>query len=135
MAEELRSQICVWLAERRVAVLSAAGPEGVWTIPVHCRAEGMCVACLLPRWADALFYLEQDPHARLVMMEAGAAGALRWLLLSGEATPLPAPDWSDWFPTPTPGSAALYQVVRLIPTRIEWVDESQGWGARVTLDV
>lgn len=144
MPDQLRAPIADCLRQHQIAVLSTTGKAGIRAMPVHYRllaAAGsnhrLEVACLLPRWADAIYYLEQDPHVSLVI-HALRGDRLWWLAYRGTAHPAATPDWSAWsLPAPpaAPAPEVLYTVIHVTPERIEVVDESQGWGARETLDL
>lgn len=108
-------------------------------MPVRYRAEEMEVDCVVPRWADVAYYLEENPQVLLVILPSAslsAEGPLRWIEFRGTARELPAPNWVGLLPDGTPSLLAgdLYYVVRITPERIDLVDESQGWGARETLE-
>lgn len=92
--------------------------------------------CLLPRWSDATYDIEQGSRVSLVI-HATNSGALCWLQVYGATLTLDAPTWSELLPD-APRQARreeLYLVVRVTPQRLELVDESRGWGARETLDI
>ncbi len=105
MLDQLHARIAAFLAAHDVGLLSAAGPEGVWAMPVRYRplpGRGLAVACLLPAWADAAYFLEQAPRVLLVINDLPqsplpgetAGGTLRWLQIRGRADPIVAPDWT-----------------------------------------
>jgi len=140
--------MAAFLAGHQVGILSATGSEGVWVMPVRCRllpGRDLAVACLLPAWADAAYFLEQAPHVLLVINDPPqsplpgetAGGALCWLQIRGRADPVAAPDWTLW---PARGTStvppdALYRVVRVTPARLDLFDERWGWGVRETLEL
>ena len=136
MIEELRDRIASYLAHHRVCVLSLIGAQEVRAMPVQYRGRGLEVECLIPRWADVAYYLEQSPQVLLVIQGCYIAG-LHWLQYRGVARPVAAPDWAAWLPhwssAAPPGE--LYLVVRVTPERIVLFDESKGWGMRETLDL
>ncbi len=146
MLDELRQRMAAFLAAHQVGVLSAAGTEGAWLMPVRCRltpGRSLTVDCLLPAWADAAYFLEQDPRVMLVILDPPSSplagetgGGLRWLQIQGAARAIVAPDWTGW-PTRWASAAppdALYRVVQVTPARMDLFDEGLGWGARETLD-
>jgi hypothetical protein len=128
--------MAAYLAQHHVCVISAAGPDGARAMPARYRSAGLEVDCLLPRWADVAYHLEQDPRVVLVVHDTGAQG-LRWLRCLGAAQPMERPDWDALLPAGAhiPAPAELYLVVRVTPRRIDLLDESRGWGARETLDL
>ena len=140
MLDELRERMASFLIHHRTGVLSVSGEPGAWAMPVRCRLAGdarnrhLAVECLLPRWADGLYYLEQDPRVTLVVRDADAP-ALRWLQVQGQAQPVRRPDWRRWsLPRCSVSPEELYQVVRVTPRRMDLIDEGRGWGARETLE-
>lgn len=136
MLDQLRAKIRQYLAEQTCGILSAAGPAGPLAMPVRCRSEGLSVECLLPRWADLAYSVEQDPRVLLLFPDA-AVPARRWLQVRGAAEILDAAGLpiaritNQAFPL----APHLYLVIRVVPLRIDLFDESQGWGARETLDI
>lgn len=144
MLDELRDRIIAYLGEHQVCVLSTTGPEGPRAMPVRYRNLGLEIECLLPRWTDVAYDLQQDPRVMLIVQDISACGeqsrttpGLRWLQCVGTAQPVERPDWTALLPTGTslasPGD--LYLVVRVTPRRIDLMDESRGWGGRETLDL
>jgi hypothetical protein len=112
-------------------------------MPVRYRNVGLEVDCLLPRWADVAYYIEQDPHVLLVILDSPPTGGgepgggLRWLQYRGTAQPISSPDWDRLLPEGTPRvrPEERYVAIRITPERIDLIDESYGWGARETLDL
>lgn len=143
MLDKLRDQMAAYLSQHQVCVLSTAGaacPElvkgGDWAMPVRYRSRGLDVDCLVPRWANAAYHLEQDSRVLLIIQACYAAG-LRWLQIQGTARPVAAPDWARLLPRWMSTALAddLYLVIRVTPERIELFDESRGWGVRETLEL
>lgn len=161
MQDKLRDEMAAYFSQHRVCVLSTAGTKGAWAMPVRYRNHGLELDCLLPRWTDVAYYVEQDPRVMVVILDppsspllGGTRGGLRWLQLQGTARPVEEPDWAGLLPedtpTPSPGlrlseakrSGAssgppgdLYLVIRVTPERMDLFDESQGWGVRETLQL
>jgi len=136
MLDELRERMTAYLAQHRVCVLSTAGAEDAWATPVRYRNHGLEVDCLLPRWADVAYHLEQDPRVMLVI--PAPTSSLRWLQVLGTARPVENPNWMGLLPAETPTTIPpddLYLVIRVTPERIDLLDESRGWGARETLEL
>ncbi len=136
MLQELRERMIAHLSAHRTCVLAAATTDGASMIPVRYRNLRLEVECLLPRWSDVTYYVEQDPRVSLVI-HATDPGALCWLQLRGTARAVDTPSWGDLLSEATHHTRPeeLYLVVRVTPQRLELVDESRGWGARETLDV
>lgn len=136
MLDKLRDRITNYLSQHQVCVLSIARGEGAWAMPVHYRSRGLEVDCLVPRWADVAYHLEQDPRVILVIRDTRAP-TLRWLQILGDVQIIEQPDWTGLLPgkMTAPAPNDLYLVVRVTPKRIDLIDESQGWGARETLDL
>jgi len=176
--DKLRDEMAAYLSQHRVCVLSTAGTKGAWAMPVRYRNCGLEVDCLLPRWTDVAYYVEQDPRVMLVVLDTPRSGvgfspegpdvnvraerakpyglkpspagallsqpddlssgaSLRWLQIQGAARPVAAPDWNGLLPQGTSNALPdeLCRVVRVTPQRIDLFDESQGWGARETLQL
>jgi len=135
LLDELRERIAMFLSAHRVGVLCTSGRAGAWAMPVRYVSAGLDVACYMPRWADAAYYVEQDPHALLIVHEVlSGADDVCWLQYQG--TVKPAESGGSTGETPALGrSPALYQVVRLSPCRIDILDTRLGWGARETLEL
>jgi hypothetical protein len=104
-------------------------------MPVRYRNHGLEVDCLVPRWTDVAYHLEQDPHV-LLIVQGCHASSLRWLQVQGTAQPVAAPDWAELLPgrTSTAPPDELYRVIRVTSERVDLFDESKGWGARETLE-
>ncbi|MBI3914213.1 MAG: pyridoxamine 5'-phosphate oxidase family protein [Chloroflexi bacterium] len=163
LLNKLRERIETFLSAHPVGVLSTSGLHGAWAMPVRYRNCGLEVDCLIPRWADVAFHIEQDPRVLLLVPNRDAP-ATRWLQIAGAAQLLDLRrqvpvgfQISDFgvdnsqSPTLAPHASAgvsnpqspmtnyqlpdLYVVVRITPQRIDLIDESQGWGARETLDL
>lgn len=126
--ERLRQHITEFLAAHSVGLLCGTGLQGAWALPVRYQNDRLKVVCWLPRWADALYYLEQDPHVLLLVVDSplpeGSKG-LCWLHYDGLAE----------MAVTEAGVDELYQTVHLTPRRIELFDERKGWGVRETLDI
>ena len=136
MLDELRERMIARLSAHRTCVLATATIDGASMMPVRYRNLRLEVDCLLPRWSDVTYYVEQDSRVSLVI-HATNSGELCWLLLQGTARAVDAPVWDELLPD-VPLQArpeALYLVVRVTPRRLELADESRGWGVRETLDV
>jgi len=136
MLNKLRDQIASYLSHQEVCVLSTTGAQGVWGMPVRYRSQGLEMDCLVPRWADVAYHLQQDSHVLLIIQACHAAG-LRWLQIRGTARPVAAPDWAELLPgwTSSVPPDELYVVFHVMPERIDLVDESLGWGVRETLEL
>ena len=136
MLDKLRDRIAAYLSAHRVCILSTIGPEGARAMPARYRSVGLEIDCLLPRWADVVYHLEQDPRVALAVQD-DSVSPLRWLCCLGAARLVEQPDWDALLPAgahiPTPDE--LYLVVRVTPRRIDLLDETRGWGARETLDM
>ena len=129
MFNSLRERLADCLARQHVCVLGTNGPGGVWAIPVRCRSHELEVDCLVPRWADAAYYQEQDSRL-LLIFHAVEAGSLRWLQYQGTAQALADPDWAELLPEDSARSRPKerYLAVHVKPSRIDLIDERQGWG-------
>jgi len=138
MLDKLREQMLAYLSSHQVGVLSTNGAHGAWATVVAYRNDGLAVDCLLPRWTDVAYYVEQDPRVLLLVPDSVAsASGLRWLEYAGTAEILAAPDWSKWQSLERfkASLSSLCFVVRIRPRRMDLIDESREWGARETLEV
>ena len=136
MQDILRERFAGYLAEHQVCVVSTAGPVGAWAMPVRYRSQGLEVDCLLPRWADVTYHLEQNPDVLLIIRDT-QVDALRWLECRGTARALAPADWAGLLPleTITARRETLYTVARVSPKRMDLIDENTSWGARETLEL
>lgn len=123
MQDRLRDQMSQYLAESRVATLCAGSLAGSCSTLVAYRSHGLNLECWVPRWADTLYYLEQQPQVALVILLGNQERGLRWLYYRGRAELAPATS-----------ADSLYQQVRVAPHRIDLIDEQQGPGIRATLE-
>jgi hypothetical protein len=110
----------------------------VWYRPVSSPSVSRRVQevdCLVPRWSDLAHYLSESARVLLIVQASSGAG-LRWAQIRGTASPVEAPDWARllprWVQTMQPD--ALYLVVRVVPNRIDLIDEELGWGMQETLE-
>jgi len=137
MLDELRQRICQTLAAHHVCLIGACGRDDQpWLLPVAYRSRGLEIECLLPRWAELVSFLDETPKVLLVIRDA-EAGAFRWLQYRGRAFLRENPDWTGWkFSLDMQHDPQnRYVVVRVVPERIDLIDESRGWGFRETLDL
>lgn len=136
----LRERMRAYLSRSSVGVLTVLGPEGMSAMPVRYRAENLELDCLVPRWADIAYHVETGSEAWLVILAvlpSSAREPLCWLQYRGKARAVENPDWTDLLPAGACRALAadLYLVVRVAPERLDLMDESQGWGARETLEM
>ena len=142
MLDQLHARFAACLSERQVCILSTAASSGSWALPVRYRrvSDGddrrLELDCLLPRWADATYNLEQDARVVLVILTA-CDPPLGWLQVRGTARPLATPNWKRLLPEAAARDwpESRYCVLRVTPSRLDLIDESKGWGARETLEV
>jgi len=136
LLDELRDRITEFISQHRISVISTSGLSGEWAIPAWHQPLGLEMVCLLPRWSDALYHLEQDPRVMLIILDTQGDG-LRWVQYRGNARVVDASDWEKTLPQGMPKLHVDegYVVVRITPVRIDLIDESHGWGERETLDV
>jgi hypothetical protein len=114
----------------------------MWALPVWYRpgagpsaGRTLAVDCLLPRWADLAHHLSQSAQVVLIVQASSGAG-LRWLQIQGTARPVEAPEWGRLLPrwVSSVHPDGLYLVVRVMPGRIDLVDEDLGWGVQETVE-
>ncbi|MGD2155967.1 MAG: hypothetical protein PVG14_04505 [Anaerolineales bacterium] len=142
LRDEQRKQFATFLAHQRTCIISTITSQSVWAMPVWYRptsgASGRHnpkVDCLVPRWADIAHHLSKAAEVLLIIQASSGVG-LRWLQIQGTARPIETPDWTRLLPrwASKVQPEALYQVVRVTPSRIDLVDEDQGWGVQETLE-
>ncbi len=141
MQDRLRDQIVNDLVKERIALLCTAATDGRWSMPVRYRLRpgaakaGLCVECLVPRWADVLYGLEQEPRVTLIVLLSRDPPA-SWLHISGTARKVAKPVWGAWATDDTLFTPItdLYIVVRVNVERADSIDESIGWGISATAE-
>ncbi len=121
MLDELRDRIATYLSQHQVCFVSTSGCLGAWSVIAQYQNSGIELDCLLPRWSDAIYHLEQDPHVLVIVLEAQSPHS-RWLQYRGIARVTESTD-------------DRYVAIHVTPERIDLMDESRGWGARETLDL
>jgi hypothetical protein len=140
--DEQRKQFAAFLAHQRTCIISTVASQCTWAMPVWYRPQSVSsgnstleVDCLIPRWADVAHHLAKTAEVLLIVQASSGVG-LRWLQIKGRAQPVDEPDWPSLLPrwAYTVQPDALYQVVRVSPSRIDLVDEDLGWGVQETLE-
>jgi hypothetical protein len=106
-------------------------------MPVRYRSQGVEAECLLPRWADPIYHLEQDPWVTLIVTISDQVNSLCWLHYLGTARLISSSTWSDPVTVETSPALAndLYRVVHLSPQRIDLIEEREGRAKRETLEI
>jgi hypothetical protein len=120
--DELRGRIIAYLSQNQICVISTSGSQGAWLVTAQYQNRGLELDCRVPRWSDAVYYLEQDPHVLVIVLDA-QSDSTRWLQYSGVAR------------IDSSAGDDRYAVVHITPERVDLVDESHNWGARETLDL
>ncbi len=139
MLNVLRERMRNFLSTNGVGVLTISGTECTWAMPVRYRVENLELDCLVPRWADIAYHVEAHPGVLIVILSVflSQKDPLLWLQYKGNARPVANPDWKDLLPKGASETLArdMYQVLRVVPERLDLLDESRGWGARETLEI
>lgn len=135
MKNDLSTQALAAL-QTRVAILSV----GKYALPVRFRMRGPNLECQVPVWsgvADLLDLPGADPPEVTLVAVDEMEPHLRWLYIRGTATLVPDPDWEGLHTAASGGVSTgdLYQLLRVVPKRIESADERRGWGYRETVDL
>lgn len=136
MYHELRQQMNQFLAAHHTCILSCACEQGSGSLPVNYINHGLKLVCLLPRWADVVFYLENNPQVTVLVIER-CEPPFRWLQLNG------AVNWVDNLYLPYTAGWAYrlefrpesHRLIAIDPVHFKLVDESLGWGPWATLDL
>ena len=117
-------------------MLSLAGLDRAWAMPVRYRNQELLIACLVPRWAETSFYLEQRADALLVIPDRNTPDR-HWLACRGRAELSSAHTWPELLPcnSGAPDQRALYDLIQFHTTRLDLIDERAGWGRRENLDL
>ena len=140
--DERKRRIASFLAHQRTGVIGAIAGQGMWSMPVWYRlarepgrGRGLELDCLVPRWTDVAHHLSEKAKVLLIVQAPSSAG-LRWAQVRGTASPVEAPDWARLLPrwVSRMQSDELYMVLRVTPSRIDLIDEDQGWGIQETLE-
>ena len=136
MLDELRDRITAFIAQHPVCVVSTRGGAGAWVAPAWHFSDGLEMVCLLPRWSDALYYLEQDPRVMVIILDPQSK-ALRWLQYSGRAHVTQPLETVQILPQEPPDMPIddRHVAIRITAERIDLIDENRGWGARETIDL
>ncbi len=121
MLDELRDRVTSFLSRNHICVICTSGSLGAWAVLAQYDNAGLILNCHLPRWSDAAFYLEQEPHVIVIILDVKSE-QLQRLQYRGIAQVTDSTD--DRFVT-----------VHITPKRIDLVDESKGWGAFETLEM
>jgi hypothetical protein len=119
--DELRDHLISYLSQNHVCVIAANGLPGACAVVAQYENDGLELNCRLPRWSDAAFYLEQEPHVTAIIQDVRSA-LPRWMQYRGVACTANAMD-------------DRYVFIHITPERIDLIDESRGWGARETLEL
>lgn len=120
MIDELRERVTAYLSQNQVCVISTSGRQGAWSVAAQYQNRGLELDCRVPRWSDAVYHLEQDPQVLIIVLEAQSPHS-RWLQYRGIARMTESTD-------------DRYVALHIMPTRVDLIDESRGWGTRETLD-
>lgn len=142
MPIEQSHRFATLLACNRTCTIATSTSLGTGAMPVRyrsqpggSRASRLRLDCLVPRWSDMAYFLEQSPDVLLIVQILTGMG-LSWLQLLGSSKSIQNPDWSwllpDWMSIGQPH--LHYLVVRVIPIRIDLIDENLGWGVQETLE-
>ena len=122
MFDKLRERVTEYLTQNKICFFGTNGSEGAWAVIAQYQNQGLELDCRVPRWSDALYHLEQDPHALVIVLDE-KSGHSRWLEYRGIAR-------IDELSTDE-----RYATVHLTPERVDLIDETRDWGARETLEL
>ena len=122
MIDELRERIVAYLSQNQVGVISTSGQLGAWSVTAQYQNRGLELECRVPRWSDAIYHLEQDPHALVTILD-DTSDSSRWMQYRGIAC-VDSSIADDRFAT-----------IHITPERVDLIDEARGWGARETLEM
>lgn len=133
MFDRLREEIVQYLTAHESGVLSMGSRDGAYALPVRYHSRSLEITCLLPRWSDAAYYIEQPIPILLIVPDT--QGGTCWLHYMGEGIA----DTEASNPLLSKAGVHAYQperyrVAKLTPRRIDLIDQRQGWGWRQTLE-
>ncbi len=137
MLDELRDRMVAYLARNQVCVIACMNTgrqDGAWAIPARYYRDGLELACFIPRWADIVYYVQQDPQVLLIIQDPTSPGK-SWLEYRGIAKLLPCKNLAQTGLISESELDTRFVVLHVQPERIDLLDESHGWGARETLEV
>ncbi len=134
MLDELCDRLVAYLARNQVCViagLNTGRQAGAWAITARYDSSGLELDCLIPRWADVAYHVQQNPHVLLLVLDQTSPG-MCWLEYRGIAEALPCKKWiaKGLGGMPASDLADRFTVLHVKPERIDLLDESRGWGAR-----
>jgi hypothetical protein len=129
-ADQFVDQFAQHLARFDVGVLYVAGAA---PLPVRYRSQHLAVECLLPRWSDLAYALEERPIATLII--PGAGDAVCWLQYQGRARVGDVLGWDEFLRDDRLQLTTGYLRIVIQPKRLDLFDERRGWGARETLEL
>lgn len=131
MFDQLRDRLIRYLSSHQMGVISTMGGGNAWAMPIRYYSQGLSLVCLIPRWADVAYHLEQAPTV-LIIIPTDETCWLQYLATAQIAAPnRQAPIES----LPLTALDPRYVIAHLTPHRIDLVDEQRGWGSRETLEL
>ena len=129
MFDQLRDRFTRYLSDHQMGILSTTGGGNAWAMPIRYYSQGLSLTCLIPRWADIAYHLEQNPTV-LVIIPTDESCWLQYLATAQLADPQAL---AEILPAMT--LDARYVVAYLTPQRLDLIDERRGWGSRETLEL
>lgn len=128
-SDQFVDQFAQHLARFDVGVLYVPGAS---LLPVRYRSQRLAVECLIPRWSDLAYALEEQPVATLI---TPAGDPVSWLQYQGLARLSDTPDWDELLQDSRLPLPVGYLRIAIQPKRLDLFDERRGWGFRETLEL
>jgi hypothetical protein len=129
MFDQLRDRFTHYLSSHQLGIISTTGGGNAWAMPIRYYSQDLNLICLIPRWADVVYHLEQDPTV-LVIIPTDETCWLQYLATAQLADPQALAEI-----LPTTALDSRYVAAHLTPRRIDLIDERRGWGSRETLEL
>lgn len=131
MWDELRDRIVDCLTAHDTAVLCAVGSDEPGGAVVRYWNQGLTIGCLLPRWIDIAFYIEERPQVLLLIgLSEG-----HWLHYQGFAQIVTDPECALLRGTLPLAYTDSQIVVQITPRRIDLLRDASSWATRETLEL
>lgn len=147
MLDELKNRLSEYLQQYQGAALCGMGQGTMWLLPVHYRSFGLELYCAVPGWSDAAYILQETTTVQLIVPFSGQNMATErveraarvesgaWLWYLGEARQIISLDCPTSVAVAQAVKPGSHIFVRILPRRIDLIDERRGWGARETLEI
>jgi hypothetical protein len=131
MLDQIRHRMASYLAEYDSGILTVMNGSQSVSMPVRYHSRLLGVTCLVVRWSDLVYALEQQPTVELLI--PATAYPEMWMHYQARAHLLPRSDVATF--QGMSASPFQYVMAQLTPYRIDLIDQRVTWGARETLEL